>query len=106
VVTVFLVNMGKTKYAWISAIPAIFVGSTTITAGVLSVQTIFWPLTKAPNTAFQGYLDTALMSVFIAGVLLVAVDAVRRIWKTLHGTPVPQEAFGAPEQHVSPMRCC
>ncbi len=105
VITVFLVNMGKVRYAWVTAVPALFVGTTTVTAGVLSIRNIFWPLTRNGATAFQGYLDSTLMVVFIVGVILVVVDAVRRIWKTLHGVPIPQEAFGPAEDAVK-MRCC
>jgi carbon starvation protein len=107
VTTVFLVNMGKVKYAWVTAVPAVFVGITTVSAGVLSIQYIFWPLTKVAGKQVQGYLDSILMAIFIVGVLLVATDAVRRIWKTLHGEPIPEEAFGPSEQSGSvPMRCC
>jgi carbon starvation protein len=106
VVTVFLVNMGKARYAWLTAVPALFVGVTTVTAGVLSIRNIFWPLTKTAQTAFQGYLDSALMSVFIAGVILVAIDATRRIWMTLHGAPVPEEAFGVADASTVKMGCC
>jgi carbon starvation protein len=106
--TVFLVNMGKAKYAWLTAIPALLIGVTTITAGVLSIRDIFWPLTKVAGKELQGYTDSILMAIFIVGVLLVAADAARRIWKTLHGEPVPSEAFGASEEGGSsvPMRCC
>jgi carbon starvation protein len=106
VVTVFLVNMGKTRYAWVSAALALFVGATTVTAGVLSIRNIFWPLTRNAATAFQGYLDSTLMTIFITGVILVAADSARRIWKTLHGVPVPQESFGAAEDSTVKMRCC
>jgi carbon starvation protein len=107
VATVFLVNMGKAKYAWLTAVPAIFVGVTTVMAGVLSIRNIFWPLTKVAGRETQGYLDSALMAIFIAGVILVASDAARRIWKTLHGEPIPAEAFGEPEEREPiPMRCC
>ena len=34
--TTFLVNMGKARYAWITVVPMLFVGTTTLTAGVLS----------------------------------------------------------------------
>jgi carbon starvation protein len=105
VITVFLVNMGKARYAWVTAVPALFVGTTTVTAGVLSIRNIFWPLTRNGATAFQGYLDSTLMVVFIAGVVLVVVDAGRRIWKTLHGAAIPVEAFGPAEDGVT-MRCC
>jgi carbon starvation protein len=106
VVTVFLVNMGKTRYAWVSAVPALFVGTTTVTAGVLSIRNIFWPLTRNASTAFQGYLDSTLMTIFITGVILVAADSVRRIWKTLHGAPIPEESFGTPEANAVKMGCC
>ena len=107
VTTVFLVNMGHARYAWLTAVPAIFVGTTTVVAGVLSIRNIFWPLTKSAHTAFQGYLDSTLMAIFIAGVILVAGDAARRIWKTLHGTPIPEDAFGASEESGTvKMRCC
>jgi carbon starvation protein len=107
VTTVFLVNMGKAKYAWLTATPAIFVGVTTITAGILSVKNIFWPLTKTAHTALQGYLDSILMVIFIAGVVLVAGNAIVRIWKTLHGEPIPKEAFG-PSEEIGPVKmgCC
>jgi carbon starvation protein len=107
VTSVFLVNMGKRKAAWFTALPAVFVGITTVTAGVLSIQTIFWPMTQVPGKEFQGYLDSTLMAIFIVGVILVAGDAARRIWKTLHGEPIPQEAFGPPQPEGSvKMRCC
>jgi carbon starvation protein len=94
--TTFLINMGKKKYAWITALPMLFVGTTTITAGILSIRNIFWPLTRAPNTMFTGYLNTILMAMFILGVVLVVADAARRCWLTLHGTPVPKDCFGPP----------
>ena len=94
--TTFLINMGKAKYAWITIAPMCFVGVTTVTAGVLSIKNIFWPLVSTPGLAFTGYLDSALMSIFIAGVILVVFDAVRRWYAVLHGAAVPQEAFGPP----------
>ena len=94
--TTFLINMGKAKYAWITAIPMCFVGVTTVTAGVLSIKNIFWPLTTKPGQVFTGYLDSVLMTIFIAGVVLVLFDAARRWYQVLHGAPVPQEAFGPP----------
>ncbi len=106
--TTFLINMGKAKYAIYTFVPMCFVGVTTLTAGVLSIETIFWPLTSKPGKAFQGYLDSALMMIFIAGVVLVVIDAARRWIKTLQGEPIPKEAFGPPEVDLAkpPMRCC
>jgi carbon starvation protein len=94
--TTFLINMGRAKYAWITAVPMCFVGVTTVTAGVLSIENIFLPLTTKPGFVFAGYLDSILMTIFIAGVILVVFNAAWRWYRVLHGAPVPQEAFGPP----------
>jgi len=96
VTTTFLINMGKQEYAWITAVPMCFVGVTTLTAGVLSIKNIFWPLTRQPGQMFTGYLDSVLMTIFIVGVVLVVFSAVRRWIAVLNGAPAPQEAFGPP----------
>ena len=106
--TTFLINMGKAKYAWITAIPMCFVGVTTVTAGIQSIKNIFWPLTSKPGQVFTGYLDSALMAIFIAGVILVVFDALRRWLAVLNGAPAPAEAFGPPETAAGEihMGCC
>jgi carbon starvation protein len=106
--TTFLINMGKAKYAWITAAPMCFVGATTITAGVLSIKNIFWPLTFKPGQAFTGYLDSTLMVIFVTGVVLVLLDSVRRWYKVLNGAPAPQEAFGPPLTAAGEVKmgCC
>src|ERR1700686_911289 len=106
--TTFLINMGKAKYAWITAVPMLFVGVTTLTAGVLGIKNIFWPLTSKPGQVFTGYLDTVLMSIFILGVILVVFDAVRRWIAVLNGAAVPQEAFGPPLTAAGEVKmgCC
>ncbi|HKN35536.1 MAG TPA: carbon starvation protein A [Terriglobales bacterium] len=106
--TSFLINMEKVRYAWITAVPMVFVGVTTITAGIESIQNIFWPLTEKPGKVFTGYLDSALMVIFIAGVVLVMIDALRRWYLVLHGAPVPREAFGTPVTDTGEIRmgCC
>jgi carbon starvation protein len=107
VATTFLVNMGKAKYAWITVVPMVFVGVTTLTAGVLSIKDIFWPLTAQPGSRVQGYVDSTLMAIFVVGVVLVVIGAARRCWATLHGGPLPPEAFGkALTAEGVPMRCC
>jgi carbon starvation protein len=103
--TTFIINMGKAKYAWVTAIPMCFVGVTTLTAGVLSIKTIYWPLAHTPGKEFQGYLDTTLMLIFVVGVILVLIESGRRCWKTLHGVPIPEEAFG-PVIEQQKVACC
>src|ERR1700730_18543294 len=106
--TTFLINMGKAKYALITALPMCFVGVTTVTAGVLSIKNIFWPLTSKPGQEFTGYLDSVLMTIFILGVVLVVFDAVRRWIAVANGAPAPQEAFGPPLTATGEVKmgCC
>jgi carbon starvation protein len=108
VATTFLINMGKQKYAWITAVPMCFVGVTTLTAGVMGIKNIFWPLTSKPGQVFTGYLDSILMSIFIAGVVLVLFDAVRRWIMVAKGAPAPVEAFGPPLTAAGEVKmgCC
>jgi carbon starvation protein len=106
--TTFLINMGKARYAVLTGLPMLFVGVTTVAAGVLSVKNIFWPLTSKQGQQFTGYLDSILTSIFIAGVLLVVFDAVRRWIAVLNGAPAPEEAFGPPVTADGEIRigCC
>ena len=106
--TVFLVNGGKVKYAWVTAVPMVFVGITTLSAAVLSIATIFWPLTHVPATQVQGFLDSALMALFVVGVVLVVTAALRRCWMTLRGAPLPEDSFGAEDNSKEQIRlgCC
>jgi carbon starvation protein len=108
VTTTFLINMGKAKYAWITGLPMCFVGVTTVTAGILSVKNIFWPLTSQPGQELSGYLNSILTAIFIAGVVLVIFDAVRRWIAVLKGAPAPAEAFGPPVTAEGEVRmgCC
>lgn len=41
--TSFIVNRGRGKYAWVTIIPLIFVGTTTLTAGFLNIKNIYLP---------------------------------------------------------------
>jgi carbon starvation protein len=108
VATTFLINMGKARYAWITAFPMCFVGVTTVCAGVLSIRDIFWPLTAKPGMELTGYLNSILTAIFIVGVLLVVFDAVRRWIAVLNGAPAPAEAFGPPVDAEGEVRmgCC
>jgi hypothetical protein len=48
------------------------------------------------------------MAIFILGVVLVLIDAVRRWIMVLNGAPVPVEAFGPPvtKEGEIKMGCC
>jgi carbon starvation protein len=107
IVTTFLFNTGKAKYAWVTAAPMCFVVSTTMTAGVLTIKDTFLPLADKPGKAFQAYLNTTLTVIMMAAVIVILCDVVRRIWATHRGKPLPPQSFGRPEvREGAPTRCC
>jgi len=71
-------------------------------------QEYFLALDLKAGPGVYGYLDTALMGIFIAGVVLVVFDAVRRWIAVMNGAPAPQEAFGPPLTAAGEVKmgCC
>jgi carbon starvation protein len=78
IATTVIVNEGKSRYAWVTIVPAAFVGTTTLTGGFMSIRDIFLPMTDVPDTAFKGWLNVGLTSVMMACVVAVVLDAVPR----------------------------
>jgi carbon starvation protein len=85
--TTIIINMGKARYAWVTALPLSFVSVTTLTAGVLSVRDNFWPIAIGPDPSrrFQGYLNTALTIVMMVCVLVILANAAWRCMQVLRG---------------------
>jgi carbon starvation protein len=87
VATTIVINIGKARYAWVTLVPLAFVSVTTLTAGVLSVRDIFWPLAVHANPAhhFSGYLNTTLTIIMMVSVVVILVSAVWRWVQVLTG---------------------
>ena len=85
--TTIIINSGKARYAWVTLLPLSFVAVTTLTAGVMSVQTIFWPMAIGPNASqhFQGYLNTSLTIMMMVSVLVILANAAWRWVQVLTG---------------------
>ena len=85
--TTIIINMGKARYAWVTAAPLAFVSTTTLTAGVLSVRDNFWPMATGPDPTrhFQGYLNTALTVIMMACVVVILANAFWRCTQVLRG---------------------
>ena len=95
VCTTIIINMGKARYAWVTAVPLGFVSITTLTAGVLSVRDNFWPMAVGPNLSqhFQGYVNTILTIVMMISVVIILSNAAWRCTQVLRGripTALPQ----------------
>ena len=84
VVTTVIVNGGTARYAWVTMLPMWFVAVTTLTAGVLSVQTNFWPMAIGPDPArhFTGYLNSGLTVMMMVAVVVILVNAA---WRCVAG---------------------
>ena len=78
VATTLIFNSGKGRYAWVTLLPLVFVATTTLSAGYLSITQKFLPMTSIPEKAFQGYLNAGLITVMMTCVGLVLVESARR----------------------------
>jgi carbon starvation protein len=69
--TTFILRSPRRRYAWVTLLPLCFVGTTTITAGVMSVAKIYVPLTHAAEHAkrVQGWSS----ALFTSGLLVCVV---------------------------------
>ena len=76
--TTAIINRGKRKYAWVTAIPLAFVATTTLTAGYLNVVDNFLPLTKIPGKEFQGYLNSTLTIIIMICAIIILIDSSRK----------------------------
>ena len=76
--TTVLINEGRSRYVWATLAPMAFVGTTTLAGGFMSVRDIFWPMTKNPDTALRGYLNSGLTVVMMVCVVLILADAIPR----------------------------
>ena len=87
VATTVIINSGRARYAWTTIAPLSFVAVTTLVAGWMSITDNFWPLSQRPETAAQGYINTALTAVLMAASIVILVDSVRR-WTRGRRAPV------------------
>jgi carbon starvation protein len=80
--TIILREAPKKAYAWITILPLCFVGTTTITAGVQSVLTIYYPMALVPATRVTGLVNLIVTSLLLVGVTFVIGGSVNR-WLAL-----------------------
>src|SRR5207253_1623574 len=91
--TTLILNSGRARYAWVTAVPLSFLGTNTLTAGYMSIRDNFWPLTANPTTATQGYVDSFCTGILMALVLLIAIDSLDKWRKVLiSGAPALEYA--------------
>ncbi len=110
--TTWLVNHKRAAFAWCTLVPALFVLVTTVSAGTLSIENVFWPMAHRPGSELQGWIETGLMTVFILGAVVIVGSAGVRCIRTLRGTPPPSAEAALTEpgkvalEPAAPFRCC
>jgi len=80
--TTVIINSGRARYAWVTIVPLVFVTTTTLTAGWLSIADNFLPAARAATTGaarFQGYLN-ATLTVLMMGLIVVTIANCVRTW--------------------------
>jgi carbon starvation protein len=84
--TSFIINRGRVKYAWVTIIPMIFVGITTLTAGILNIKNIYLPQAMAEGTRLPGLINLVLtVSIMICLVIIIAdaspgwINAIKKL---------------------------
>lgn len=83
--TSYIINRGKLKYAWITIVPMIFVGVTTITAGWKNVMTIYLPQIQKAETSTQGIINTSLTTIIVVCAIIILFEAVPKWFKAGKG---------------------
>ena len=79
--TTIILREGKKKiYALVTLGPLLFVGTTTITAGIQSVRIIFLPLMANEATATLGLVNVVVTLILLTCVTMVIVGSAWRWW--------------------------
>jgi carbon starvation protein len=76
--TSFIINHGLARYSWMTILPMLFVGITTITAGYLNIINIYLPQFEIPEKQFQGIINLGLTAAIMISVLIIFTDALPR----------------------------
>lgn len=94
VCTSILINMGRTKYIWVTLVPLLFLGTNTLYGGYLNITGNYYPLAIGANTArnTEGWILTICTTVMMTLAVIILGAAVQKWISVLNGGPVPATA--------------
>ena len=81
--TVWLVNQGKARYAWVTLVPLVWVATTTLTGGFISVTQTYWTMAQQPATRTMGLVCATSIATVMACALAVVFEGARRCLRVL-----------------------
>ncbi len=76
IATSYVINRGRAKYAWVTIIPMLFVGITTVTAAILNIRNIYLPQTMMSSTAIPGTINLILTVSILFCVVVIFYNAI------------------------------
>jgi carbon starvation protein len=80
--TILLRESPKPSSALVTFVPLVFVGTTTICAGVMSIAQIYVPMARVPETRTVGGVNAVVTALLLAGVIVLLVGCARR-WRAI-----------------------
>jgi carbon starvation protein len=87
VASTLIINIGRAKYVWVTAVPCAFVAVTTLTAGYRNIVDTFWPMaigTKA-DVHVQGYVNSICTVIMMICAVIILGATLRRSLAVLNG---------------------
>jgi carbon starvation protein len=96
VATTILINMGKTRYSWVTLLPLSFLAVNTIYGGVLNIRDNFWLLATGPNPAthVQGYVLSSLTVLMLVLAVVILFSAFAKWASVLSNGREPLSSEG------------
>jgi len=83
--TSFIINRGRKKYAWVTILPMVFVGVTTLTAAYLNIKNIYIPQARDISTMVPGLINLTLTLSIIICVVIIFSNAVPKWIRAYRG---------------------
>ncbi len=81
--TSFIINRGRARYAWVTILPMLFVGVTTMTAAILNIKNIYLPQLYSETTRIPGAINLTLTVCIIVCVFIIVFNAVPNWFRTI-----------------------
>ncbi len=94
VATSILINLGRTKYIWVTLFPLAFLSLNTLYGGVLNITGNYYPLAVGANAArnLEGWILTICTAVMIVLALVILGAAIQKWISVMSGGAVPATA--------------
>jgi carbon starvation protein len=94
VATSILINLGRSKYIWVTIAPLSFLSLNTLYGGFLNITGNYYPLAVGANAArhMEGWILTICTAVMIVLAVIILGAAIQKWISVLNGGPVPATA--------------